>query len=202
MDVKINYNGEIRLGRIFPYPIYYGGYAIELKDGRRISARNAEFINETNDSAIETLKHKIRINELITRFAEELEDRSTKHDSSKLSEPEKSCFDNVSFKLSSLEYGSDEYNQSLAELKPALDHHYQNNSHHPEHYENGIEGMDLFDLVEMFFDWKSSAERHETGDVFDSIRINQKKHQMSEQLVSIFLNTARNLNESEKKPEI
>ena len=99
-----------------------------------------------------------------------------------------------------LEYGSDEYNQSLAELKPALEHHYQNNSHHPEHYENGINGMDLFDLVEMFFDWKCSAERHDTGNVFDSIKINQTKHQMSEQLVSIFLNTARNLNE--KKTEI
>ena len=32
-----------------------------------------------------------------------------------------------------LTYGSDEYKACLTEMKPALDHHYAANRHHPEH---------------------------------------------------------------------
>lgn len=43
--------------------------------------------------------------------------------------------------------GCDEYRACLREMKPALEHHYASNSHHPEHYSNGIQGMSLFDLL-------------------------------------------------------
>ena len=33
--------------------------------------------------------------------------------------------------LANIEYGSDEYKAELEALKPALDHHYAVNSHHP-----------------------------------------------------------------------
>lgn len=33
-----------------------------------------------------------------------------------------------------------------------LDHHYQNNDHHPEHFELGINGMNLLQLLEMLAD--------------------------------------------------
>lgn len=76
-------------------------------------------------------------------------------------------------------------------MEPALDHHYANNSHHPQHYENGVDGMDLFDIVEMFFDWKAAGERTKDGDIFKSININKERFGLSEQLVKIFENTAR-----------
>jgi len=79
----------------------------------------------------------------------------------------------------------------LAELKPALDHHYSHNSHHPEHYENGIDDFTLADLVEMFFDWKAASERHNDGDVLKSIEINKQRFGLSEQLCKIFENTER-----------
>lgn len=89
--------------------------------------------------------------------------------------------------------GSEEYKEYLKELKVALDHHYQNNSHHPEHYENGVNGFDLFDLIEMFFDWKAAGERHADGNIYKSIEINKDRFKLSEQTVDIFINTAKRL---------
>lgn len=145
------------------------------------------------DSSKETLLHIKRVNELLLGVAKELMDRAIRHDSSKLKEPEKSLFDKMTPKLKNLTYGSEEYKKSLDELKPALDHHYANNSHHPEYYKNGIDDFTLIDLIEMFLDWKAASERHEDGDIFRSIEINKNRFKMSNQLIRILNNTARNM---------
>ena len=86
-------------------------------------------------------------------------------------------------------YGSDEYKSFLEGLKPALDRHYSNNRHHPEHFENGISGMNLIDLLEMICDWKASSERHADGNIFNSIEVNQKRFGYSDDLKEILKNT-------------
>lgn len=125
--------------------------------------------------------------------AQEILRRAKVHDESKLYAPEKELFDEMTPILKDIEFGSQEYKDSLAKLKPALDHHYQHNSHHPQHYRNGIKGMDLFDLIEMFMDWKAAGERTKDGDIYKSIRENERRFEMSEELVEIFKNTANRL---------
>lgn len=143
------------------------------------------------DSAADTLRHIKRVNELLLEFAKEMITRAQVHDSSKLESPEKEAFDVATPKLTNLTYGAPEYKQALKELGPALEHHYKENSHHPEHYgERGVEGMNLADLVEMFFDWKAASERHKDGDIFRSIQHNRERFSLSPQLVEIFYNTA------------
>lgn len=144
------------------------------------------------DSTVDTLFHIKRVNELLIRFAKDLIWRAIHHDNSKLVEPEKSEFDRLTPMLKGLTYGSDEYKACLSELQVALKHHYTNNSHHPEYYENGINGMDLLDLVEMFIDWKAAGERHADGSIVKSIAHNKNRFQLSDQLESIFINTAQN----------
>ncbi len=146
---------------------------------------------ENYDSRADTLSHIKRVSELLTNAAIELIKRANVHDNSKLEAPEKELFDIYTPKLKNCDYGSDEYKQYLKELKVALDNHYGNNSHHPEHYENGINDFDLFDLNEMFFDWKASSERHESGNILKSIEINKERFGISEQLCQILRNTAR-----------
>lgn len=143
------------------------------------------------NSEVDTLKHIKRVSELLTNAAKELIDRANRHDESKLRSPEKELFDEWTPKLSQCTYGSEEYKGFLRELKVALDHHYANNSHHPEHYNNGVDGMNLFDLIEMFFDWKAATERHADGDILKSIDINTKRFGLSEQLKNIFTNTVK-----------
>lgn len=143
-----------------------------------------------NNGVTETLQHIKRVNELLINAASELLRRAVQHDSSKLESPERELFEEYSNRLKGCTYGSDEYREFLKGLKVALDHHYPNNSHHPEHYENGIDGFNLFDLVEMFFDWKAATERHANGDIRKSIDINKERFNVSEQVCNIFRNTA------------
>ena len=145
------------------------------------------------DSTKDTLLHIKRVNELLSLAAIELLARGREHDNSKLESPEKELFDEYTPKLKDSTYGSDEYKANLKGLEPALKHHYMNNSHHPEHYENGINGMDLFDLIEMFMDWKAAGERHEDGSMERSIEINKDRFKLSDQTVDIFINTAKRL---------
>jgi hypothetical protein len=65
------------------------------------------------------------------------------------------------------------------------------NPHHPEHYSDGIDGMNLLDLVEMVCDWKAATLRHDDGDIKKSVEINQKRFGMSDQLTKIIRNTVK-----------
>ena len=141
------------------------------------------------DSTADTLKHIMRVRDLLEFMAMELLHRGRHHDTSKMGEAEKPLFDRMTPLLKTLTYGTDEYKASLAELKPALDHHYKANSHHPEHYAEGINGMDLLDVMEMFCDWIAAGERTKNNNPHKSLEINEKRFGMSPQLVSIFRNT-------------
>jgi hypothetical protein len=145
------------------------------------------------DSRPDTLTHIKRVYELVRIMRDQLLVRASLHDSTKLEEPELSLFNEWTPKLKELTYGSDEYRAALAALKPALEHHYAAYSHHPEHFENGINGMSLLDLIEMFCDWKAAGERHANGNFAESLNINRERFGMSPQLAEIFENTRKEL---------
>lgn len=127
-------------------------------------------------------------------FAMELMQRALVHDKSKLENPEVDIFTEYTPKLKHSTYGSDEYKTFLKEMQVALRHHYSNNSHHPEHYGNGIRGMDLADLVEMLCDWKAATMRHADGDIMKSIEINKKRFNYSDDIEEIMKNSVNMFN--------
>lgn len=146
------------------------------------------------DSTQETLKHIREVQKLLADVCLRLTERGIVHDASKLLEPEKSAFDENTEKLRDLTYGSDEYKASLAAMKPAIDHHQQNNSHHPESKgERLVSGMTLLDVIEMLVDWRCAGQRHEDGCFACSIRINKQRFKISDQLAEIFWNTANEM---------
>ncbi len=145
------------------------------------------------DSRTETLKHIRNVQARIAAVAAELLRRSMDHDASKLEPPEVAVYDEFTPLLAATTYGSPEYAELLSKIRPALDHHYLSNRHHPEHWTAGIRGMSLCDLVEMICDWAAASQRHTDGDVRRSIEINQKRFGYADQLRSIFLNTVDEL---------
>lgn len=145
--------------------------------------------SEPYDSTADTKEHIRRVRWHMRRMAENLYARAYAHDRSKLESPEKEVFDAVTPRLRELAYGSDEYKACLVEMGEALAHHYAANSHHPEHYPDGIDGMSLLDLVEMAADWKAASERHAGGSMAASLEINRKRFGMSDQLAAVFRNT-------------
>jgi len=141
------------------------------------------------DSGPETREHIRQVSERLKKVCTELYDRGYFHDASKLGPEEKPIFDAVTPKLKGLTYGTDEYRASLKELGPALTHHYAKNSHHPEHYPNGIAGMDLLDLIEMYCDWAAATLRTKDGDMAAGIEINVKRFGIDGPLADILRNT-------------
>jgi Family of unknown function (DUF5662) len=140
-------------------------------------------------SNLETLQHITQVRNMLNKIIVELIVRAENHDQSKLVEPELSTFSKKINTLTSMQYGSDAYEQNRQTIMPALTHHYENNRHHPEHFENGIDGMNIVDLIEMLCDWKASSMRHEGGSFMESVAISGKRFNVSEQLLSIVKNT-------------
>ena len=96
----------------------------------------------TRDEYLEDLeKHRDRVDVLLYFLAGILSERGWLHDESKGMEPEIDYFREYTPKLKDLVYGSDEYKRCLEEMRPGVEHHYKHNRHHPQFFENGIEGM-------------------------------------------------------------
>lgn len=146
---------------------------------------------------VETQKHIEKVRKYIRFFTDKLTNRGVNHDAVKLESPEVEIFAEHTECLKDLEYNSPEYKEHLAAMKVALDHHYANCRHHPEHFANGVNDMNLIDLVEMLADWKAASERQHNGNLLTSIEQNATRFKMSDQLKQILLNTAKMLDEVE-----
>lgn len=138
----------------------------------------------------QTVRHIGEVNRIIHWFAEKLIRRGIAHDKSKLQMPELAGFALNGTRLSDLEYGSDEYHQNLKRLNGTLKHHYAMNRHHPEHFANGVSGMTLMEVSEMFCDWLAATRLNKNGDIYRSIEICAERFHLDPQLKQILINTA------------
>lgn len=153
------------------------------------------------DSRPETQAHIDRVGDFLVLAMVELKRRKEEHDASKLVEPELAAFDQATPRLAQLEYGSEAYIASLRELKPALEHHFEENDHHPEHFIDGVNGMSLLSILEMLCDWRAASERtKQRTDDPDKIKsfesgliYNYERFGIEPQLAGIITNTAREL---------
>jgi len=143
------------------------------------------------DSTETTAKHIERVANLMSDFATMINARGLGHDLSKYNLIEKGSLDEMARLVAeegNVPYGSDEYKRRTKLLGPMLEHHYASNSHHPEHYQDGVDGMNLLDIVEMFIDWKAASELGEEPAM--NITAACDRFSVCPQLQSIFENTA------------
>jgi hypothetical protein len=164
------------------------------------------------DSIEDTLKHKEKVKKYMKFAGNELIHRGIVHDNTKLESPEKEIFDEYTPKLADCTYGSEEYKTYLKEMQVALNHHYENNDHHPEYFDmrykkrstgkpffKGLSGMNLFQLTEMILDWYAASQRHENGDIFKSIEQNQERFGYTDEVKMILINTINYVQSKETK---
>lgn len=154
-------------------------------------------VNQETTAYAQTVQHIATVQRFLLSAQIELARRAITHDQSKLVSPEWEMFRDVTHKLKGLTYGSEEYKAQLEEMKTngAIAHHYSHNRHHPEFFEDGINGMNLFDLLEMVIDWIAASKRHDDGNIFHSIDINEKRFEISPQLKQIITNTVAWIND-------
>lgn len=153
----------------------------------------------TEDEVIAaTEAHITRVDDLLDVLIDKLRQRGIDHDDTKLEEPELSTFIEFTPKLKNTTFSADpdsEYQGYIRAMKPALDHHYANQRHHPEHFGGDVSKMNLVDVMEMLVDWVAASERHANGSPIDSININEKRFNINPQLAQILRNTVLLLQE-------
>lgn len=166
----------------------FWAFDFEISEVARKDAPGAPY-----DSTADTIEHIGKVRARLATIILLLQGRAERHDASKLEEPEKSVFDRMTPVLRTLTYGSDEYKTALMEMGAGLNHHYAHNSHHPEHWPDGIAGMSLLDLIEMLADWKAAVERVKDGSMEQSLPINVARFEITPQLAAILRNTVKEL---------
>jgi len=142
------------------------------------------------DSRPDTYAHIAEVRKRLLQAAADLIDRADRHDASKLREPELSVFNEYTPKLRDSTYGSDEYKAFLVGMGEGLQHHYEHNDHHPEHHRDGVENMDLVQVIEMLADWKAATLRHADGNLERSIKQNAERFGYGEEFQRLLMNTA------------
>ena len=145
---------------------------------------------EKYDSTKDTLEHIKNIRDVFTVLViPEIEKRVFNHDLSKLSSPEKETYDKYIPELKKVKYGSEGYKEVKTKMyEEGLKHHFESNRHHPEHFKNGVDDMDLFDIIEMFSDWFAASLKSDTPFI-EGLDTNIKNNKINPQLAKIFKNT-------------
>ena len=141
------------------------------------------------DFLCDTILHVSEVQENLERFAGELKQRGFAHDRTKFQELEFDAFVSTRDKFKKANYGSKEYQDCIDTIKPAVDHHYENNRHHTGFHKNGINDMTLVDIIEMICDWQAAARRSPDKDLKDTIEYAMKKYKIDPQLDAIIRNT-------------
>lgn len=146
---------------------------------------------EAYDCTKDVQEHQSRVINVMTGAIMDLIYRMAHHDESKLQFPEKGIFDQFIPILKAVKFGSPEYEAARLGMGEGLKHHYQYNRHHPEHYENGIEGMNLLDVLEMVCDWMAAAEEHPDAEL--DLSFLMQRFQINTQLMTVIANTVQEL---------
>lgn len=141
---------------------------------------------QTYDCTEDVLDHKLLVASYMLMEINGLVARVAEHDNSKLLSPEKEMFDQWTPELKARTFGTDFYKAALDGMGEGLKHHYRVNRHHPEHFENGVDGMNLLDVLEMVCDWRAAAQAK--GVALDLEHAAQRFN-LSPQLVNIIRNS-------------
>ncbi len=143
--------------------------------------------------------HCNKVRFLVNKCVQELQKRGAEHDASKYTEAEAPYYEEPVYILNhegGPAFGSPEYKELTKKMGDGLKHHKEVNRHHPEHFENKIEGMNLVDIVEMVCDWIAASNRKsgKSNNPLDAIKVNREKGiDISPQLEAILRNTVEML---------
>lgn len=134
------------------------------------------------------LKHKESVHNRLSFLAAELKKRAEIHDNSKLCMPEVGYLIDMD-KEGKVDYGSEAYFEKMEKWDCFFKHHYKENTHHPDHYQLGINDMTIVDLCEYMIDVVSYFEDLHVADAINTIDAQQARFGLSEQVANVLKNT-------------
>lgn len=128
--------------------------------------------------------HKIYVFYYMFKICNKLMLRAILHDCSKYNYSEAKGFLHLIAVFINAQYGTPEYYSILDKERDIINQHYKKNDHHPEHH-NSINDMNIYQLLEMISDWKSSVKKNKNGNIKRSFDINEKRFNISPELLKI-----------------
>lgn len=135
------------------------------------------------------LEHKELVAHYLNRITHELALRGIHHDDSKFSDEEYEAYSKLAKECAEVPFGSSEHKSIVRKYRPAVEHHFAANPHHPDYHEAGVAGMTLVDLVEMLCDWKAASQRPGGTPLKESLPGSIKHFKIEPQLASVLENT-------------
>lgn len=111
------------------------------------------------------IRHRDNIRTALKNVSQRLEKRGLRHDLSKFKEDEAEGFVRINKTARNYEYGSDEYEESMAKEKGengCITLHFSRNRHHPDYHESTSD-MSFIDIVEMVCDWWAATQTYGTN---------------------------------------
>jgi len=141
-----------------------------------------------SDFVTDLIYHKRRVAGYMQIIASELFKRAAIHDNSKFSPEEFDLYEQVFPELQKHAFGSEQIKAAYKQLGPALEHHLQVNRHHPEYFEQGINGMNLIDVLEMVCDWLAASARSQTG-IHKGLLLNRERFGIDSQTFGLIERT-------------
>lgn len=132
---------------------------------------------------IDQVEHTQLVQKLVWMFINDLMKEVLTHDFSKWQTEEYETFVNSRDSLNKSVSGNEEEYQKIL-ISEAVQHHYENNTHHPEYWSNKENSMPLHEIIIMFFDW-ASRTISKNGNLNDFWDYNIKKLNQCEQFHAI-----------------
>ena len=141
--------------------------------------------SETREFFLGFNEHTRSVRQSIAKVVSELIRRSAIHDDKKLRDEEVDRRIERRRAINHLKYGSPEREEADRPFQGLQHGHYCQYRHHPQHFENGIDDMNLVDVIEMVCDWAAY------GNLDKSLKHNQKTYCVSPQLMKLIKNTIK-----------
>lgn len=142
---------------------------------------------------VQVCTHKALVFQYLTKFSLGLMHRAFTHDLSKFRLDEAEGFSKSSTSFRKVPYAEDSYKDHLKLIGKSLETHYSRSRHHPQHHPEGLLGMNLLDLVEMFYDWAAASSCQERGSLMESIEKNKERFSYGEVLGSLLKNEGKRI---------
>lgn len=152
------------------------------------------------DSRKDAYKHKFNIEYVYHKLFEPMiSERIETHDESKLCDPELACYNKWIPELRKVTVDDPKYAEIKQMMrKDGLEHHFQVNRHHPEHFEHGIADMNLVDFVEHILDCYAASMESDTPFEVAMPSI-MERNGYPKEIQSIVMNTAKLFKDNEMK---
>ena len=150
-------------------------------------------MNNEFDFICDTILHVSEVAENLEAMASQLRQRGLSHDRTKFQALEFDAFVSTREQFKKANYGTQDYQDCVAAVRPAVDNHHENNRHHTDYHKNGINDMTLIDVMEMLADWKAAARRSPDRKFEDTLEYAKNKYAIDDQLFKIIVNTLKSL---------